>query len=177
MPTHFVSLPGSEKAARENLLAVLKAIRHGVDMLYSEGSAECAAQPLPPAKQKAPSMDLWLQEAKVDQSAGQCGMYLFHNGVVRQTAKAQARLKLESKPVAGMQFSYDSKQVSAAIEKARQMTGIYYVRVWLNEGQLDVGDDIMLVLIGCDIRPNVIHALQALVEDIKTNCVKETELY
>lgn len=39
--TLIVNLPGSEKAARENLAAVLGALEHGVDMLYSEGSADC----------------------------------------------------------------------------------------------------------------------------------------
>lgn len=38
--TLIVNLPGSEKAARENLAAVLDAIGHGMDMLCSEGSSE-----------------------------------------------------------------------------------------------------------------------------------------
>lgn len=37
----IVNLPGSEKAARENLAAVLDPIRHGVEMLLGEGSADC----------------------------------------------------------------------------------------------------------------------------------------
>lgn len=37
----IVNLPGSEKAARENLLAVIEPIHHGVDMLLSQGSADC----------------------------------------------------------------------------------------------------------------------------------------
>lgn len=43
--TLIVNLPGSEKAARENLLAVLDALPHGLDMLL-ETRAECAAQNL-----------------------------------------------------------------------------------------------------------------------------------
>ena len=39
--TLIVNLPGSEKAARENLAAVLGPIHHGMDMLYSSGSADC----------------------------------------------------------------------------------------------------------------------------------------
>ena len=38
-----------------------------------------------------PSVDQWLKEAKADPVAAQCGMFLTHNGVVRQTAKAQVR--------------------------------------------------------------------------------------
>ena len=37
----IINLPGSEKAARENLLAVIDPIRHGLEMMYSEGSADC----------------------------------------------------------------------------------------------------------------------------------------
>ena len=57
------------------------------------------------------------------------------------------------------------------------MPGIFHVRVWLNSGKLQVGDDIMLVLIGGDIRPRVIDALQSLVGEIKNNCVVEQEIY
>ena len=38
--TLIVNLPGSEKAARENLTAVLDAICHGMDMLFSDGSSD-----------------------------------------------------------------------------------------------------------------------------------------
>ena len=40
--TLIVNLPGSPKAAKENLEAVLDAVDHGLDMLMSEGSADCA---------------------------------------------------------------------------------------------------------------------------------------
>jgi molybdopterin synthase catalytic subunit len=51
------------------------------------------------------------------------------------------------------------------------------VRVWLNEGVLHVGDSIMHVLIGGDIRPHVIDALQSLVGTIKNELVVEKEIY
>ena len=38
----IINLPGSEKAARENILAVIDAVGHGLEMLCSEGSADCA---------------------------------------------------------------------------------------------------------------------------------------
>ena len=40
-----------------------------------------------------PSIDQWLKEAKEDPSASECGMYLIHNGTVRQTARAIMRKK------------------------------------------------------------------------------------
>ena len=127
-----------------------------------------------------PSVDAWLREAKADASASGCGMYLTHNGVVRVTPKAEVR-GIETDGVApgrkvgGMVFDYDATKVQSAIEATRAMPGIGYVRVWLASGELAVGDDIMLVLIGGDIRPHVVDALQALVGTIKNECVNEIE--
>ena len=81
------------------------------------------------------------------------------------------------KNVTGMLFSYDQEKVDAAIEETYQMDGIYYVKAWLNEGELKVGDDIMYVLIGGDIRPHVVDALQFLVGKLKNECVEEMEIY
>lgn len=128
-------------------------------------------------KKTPPSMDEWLREAKADTGAANVGMFLVHNGVVRETPKARVRQGVEDCGcVTGMEFSYDSDKVAAAVEETRKMKGVYYVRVWLNEGALVVGDDIMYVLIGGDIRPNVIDALQFLVGRIKAECVDEVEL-
>ena len=129
-------------------------------------------------KKTPPSIDAWLKEAKTHESAPKIGMYLTHNGIVRQSARSKVRQgDPNSRPVSGMVFSYDADLVEDVINDAKKLEGIYYVRVWLNEGQLKLGDDIMYVLIGGDIRPHVIDALQYLVGRIKTECVKETELY
>ena len=125
-----------------------------------------------------PSMDAWLAEAKAHESAPKIGMYLTHNGIVRQSARAKVRLGAQdTKPVNGMYFSYNQEKVDAAIAETYNLEGIYYIKVWLNEGELSVGDDIMYVLIGGDIRPHVVDALQYLVGRIKNECVTETELH
>ena len=123
-----------------------------------------------------PSMDVWLKEAKAHESAPKIGMYLTHNGIVRQSAKAKVRYGQEAGDVTGMIFSYDQQKVDAVLADARVLEGIYYIRVWLNEGRLSVGDDIMYVLIGGDIRPRVMDALNYIVGRIKNECVVETEL-
>ena len=123
-----------------------------------------------------PSMDQWLKEAKTHESAPKIGMYLTHNGIVRQSAKARVRYGEDAKDVTGMVFSYDQSKVDAVLEDAKKLDGIYYIRVWLNEGELKVGDDIMYVLIGGDIRPRVVDALNYIVGRIKNECVTETEL-
>ena len=120
-------------------------------------------------------MDQWLQEAKAHESAAKIGMYLTHNGTVRQTAKAKVRQGQDAPDVSGMYFTYDRAKVEEAIAETYKMDGIYYVRTWLNEGDLDLGDDIMYVLIGGDIRPRVVDALQFLVGTLKNHCVTEIE--
>ena len=129
-------------------------------------------------KKEMPSPDQWLREAKADPGAAGCGRYLMHNGTVRQTARAKVRHgEQDARPVRGMLFSYDRDRVDEVIAQTRAMDGVGYVRVWLNEGELGLGDDIMLVLVGGDIRPHVIEALQYLVGRIKNECVSEQEIF
>lgn len=181
--TLIVNLPGSEKAARENLLAVLEPIEHGVEMLMSDGSADCASEHHHQhhhhhRKAEAPALDQWLKEAREHETAAKIGMYLTHVGVVRETARAKVREgEHGTAPVTGMLLSCDREKVDAAIADTYQLDGIYYVRAWLNEGELKVGDDIMRVLVGGDIRPHVVEALQFLVGKLKSECVSEQEKF
>lgn len=195
----IVNLPGSEKGARENLEAVLKSLSHGIKMLLSEGSAECAAQTQAKVsrhcatqtqvkvsshcatqtqvKVEPPSMDAWLAEARKEANANQCGMYLFHTGYVRETAKVQVREGQAADKVTGMEFSYDAAKLEQAIENAKKLPGIYYVDVWLATGKLEVGNPIMRALVGGDIRPHVVAALESFVGEIKSRCVIEKEIF
>ena len=74
-------------------------------------------------------------------------------------------------------FDYDREKAEAAIREAKAMPGISLVRVWLNRGTLKTGDDIMIVLIGGDIRPRVVACLEFLVGKLKSECVTEKELF
>ena len=88
----------------------------------------------------SPSIDTWLAEAKTHEDAAKIGMYLTHNGVVRETAKAKVRQdETNTRPVCGMLFSYDAQKIDVVIADTYAMDGIYYIKVWLNEGQLTVG--------------------------------------
>ena len=124
-----------------------------------------------------PSMDEWLAEAKQAPDADKVGMYLVHTGSVRKTAKAKVRKgETDAPDVVRLFFDSDQEKVEAAIAEAKKMEGIYYIRVWLNEGELEIGDSIMYVLVGGDIRPHVIDCLQSLVGTIKNECVVEKEI-
>ncbi len=159
--------------------AVQKDMRiDGIRLLHKEGgkSGVYDAPGEPDAGERSiPSADAWLAEAKA--AAANCGMYLLHNGVVRPSARAFARDgDLSAPPVAAMLFDYEETKVREAVRAAEAMPGIECVRVWLNRGRLSVGDDIMYVLVGGDIRPRVKEALFTLVSELKTKCVSEQEL-
>lgn len=75
-----------------------------------------------------------------------------------------------------MEFSYDAAGVEAAAQEASHLAGrILRARTWLNEAcstwRLHHAS-----LIGADIRPNCIDALQ-LVGKIKNDLVEEKEIY
>jgi molybdopterin synthase catalytic subunit len=116
-----------------------------------------------------PSLDEWLAEAKREPGAPDTGMYLCHNGVVRSYSR-------DGRPVSSMDLAVDRERLAEILSTASLMEGVSVIRAWVNEGHLEVGDDIMYVLVGGDIRDNVIEALTALVRMIKTEVVTETEL-
>ena len=125
-------------------------------------------------------VNTWLTEAKQHESAGKIGMYLMHNGVVRQTSRAKVRdgaPESNAVPVIAMEFRYDAEKLEQAVADTYKLPGIYYIRTWLAEGRLQAGDDIMYVLIGGDIRPRVMDALDYLVGRIKAECVYEQEIF
>ena len=65
-------------------------------------------------KKVSPSIDQWLKEAKADPAALQEGMFLVHNGVVRQTPKAKVRQGInDGSLVKGLEFAYDAEKVEA----------------------------------------------------------------
>jgi molybdopterin synthase catalytic subunit len=119
-------------------------------------------------EQTPPSLDVWLAEAKREADAAGVGMYLCHNGVVRSFSR-------DGRLVSGMDLAVDHGRLAEILSTTRLMDGVSIVRVWVNEGHLEVGDDIMYVMVGGDIRDNVFEALSALVRMIKTEVVTETE--
>ena len=71
-----------------------------------------------------PSIDEWLKEAKAAPEALEQGMFLIHNGVVRQTPRAMVREGVDDGSlVKGMIFGYDGARVDEAVAETYQMDG------------------------------------------------------
>ncbi|MCS7164572.1 MAG: molybdenum cofactor biosynthesis protein MoaE [Thermodesulfovibrio sp.] len=112
----------------------------------------------------------WLREIKENPKSKSAGMILIHNGIVRETSK-------DGRPVKGMRLSYDSEKLEKIIQDIKSKEGIVDVRVWINQGELKVGDDIMIVLVAGRLRNDVIPALQEIVGKIKNEVVDEKEIF
>jgi len=113
-------------------------------------------------------IDQWIKEIKGQSDFKDLGMFLVHNGVVRATSK-------EGKPVLGMHLSYDREKLAGLVNELSRRDGIVSVKVWINEGLLHVGDDIMYALVAGKFRTHVFPVLQELVSRIKKEIVSEVE--
>lgn len=110
----------------------------------------------------------WMREVKAKSPPEGLGMILVHNGIVRATSK-------EGKSVKGMHLDHDEALLQSIIEEYGKKEGIAGIRVWINGGQLKIGDDIMLVLVAGRFRTDVLPVFEALIRDIKTRVVREEE--
>jgi len=114
-------------------------------------------------------VERWINEIKKSSDFKDLGMILVHNGMVRATSK-------DGKPVKGMHLSYDKGKLSVLLDDLGKRDGIASIKVWINEGQLKVGDDIMYALVAGRFRTTVIPALEELVSRIKKEIVSEEEI-
>ena len=111
----------------------------------------------------------WMKEMKKACDPRSLGMILAHNGIVRATTK-------NGKPVKGMKLTYDKAKLESAMSACKTKDGIVDVRVWINEGELRIGDDIMNVCVAGRFRTDVLPALQDLLKTIKGEVVREEEI-
>lgn len=96
------------------------------------------------------------------------GMIASHLGIVRGTSR-------DGKMVKGIEVTYDHEIVKRIILDAKKLPGVVEVLVDTNEGHLKVGDEILAVAVGGDIRENVFPALIETVNRIKKEAVKKKE--
>jgi len=93
-------------------------------------------------------------------SAGRAGMILIHNGVVRNSSRS-------GEAVSKIDVSVNRTRLEEILTNARQHPGILAVEAEVNEGVLEVGDDVMLLGVAGDIRDNVLACLTDTLNRIK----------
>lgn len=99
------------------------------------------------------------------------GMILCHNGIVRNTSR-------DGRKVSGLKIKVDHEKLKQIIEEHKKRPGIIEILVEVAENKnLSVGDDIMLLVVGGDIRDNVVPVLTDTLNAIKTTVTEKTEFY
>lgn len=114
-------------------------------------------------------IDEWLREVKRRAKPEALGMILVHNGIVRGTSKS-------GNPVRAMRLSYDREKLDAILPAFRRRPGVAEVKVWINSGELTVGDNIMFVLVAGRFRTDILPVFEELLTRIKNEIVTEEEV-
>jgi molybdopterin synthase catalytic subunit len=118
---------------------------------------------------KTMMIDRWIEEIKRKANPEELGMILVHNGLVRATSKS-------GKPVRGMKLSYDKEKLDSIVGTLKRKPGVVDIRVWINTGDLQVGDDIMLLVVAGRFRTDVLPVFEELLSVIKREIVTEQEV-
>ena len=116
-----------------------------------------------------PSLEAWLAEIKRDSKDPAIGIFFIHDGVVRGTTA-------DGSPVCSLDLSYDPERLAEVITQVEAMPGVAAARVWINEGNLPVGEDMICALVAGDVRKNVLIAWQTLVRRIKLEVITQQEI-
>ncbi len=74
-----------------------------------------------------------------------------------------------------MHLTYDARGLERLIDEYKKKEGVVDVRVWINSGKLNIGDDIMWVLVAGRFRTDVLPAFESLIAKIKGEIVSERE--
>ncbi len=114
-------------------------------------------------------IEQWLMEVKMNADPEGLGMILVHNGIVRATSR-------QGKPVRAMKLTFDADQLEKAVADHKKKEGIVDIRVWINQGDLQVGDDIMVALVAGRFRTDVLPVFESLISTIKKEVVREEEV-
>jgi len=117
-------------------------------------------------------MDLnkMIERVKKSTDPSKVGMITSHLGVVRQTSR-------DGREVLDIEVAYDHDALQAIVKDIKKMPGIAEVLVETREGRLNIGDEILAVVVAGDIRENVFPALVTAVNRIKKEASRKKERF
>ncbi|HQG31449.1 MAG TPA: molybdenum cofactor biosynthesis protein MoaE [Deltaproteobacteria bacterium] len=96
------------------------------------------------------------------------GMILCHNGVVRETSR-------DGSPVSSVHVRADWQAINSVVAEQKTRPGIVDILVEVNEGLLNVGDDLLAIVVAGDIREHVIPVLTDTLNAIKAKGTHKQE--
>lgn len=112
------------------------------------------------------------EKVKAHPDYDKVGMVLCHNGVVRATSR-------DGRPVSAISIKVDWDKLKEIIDEHKSYTGIVDIQVELADEhrRLDVGEDVMFIVVAGDIRENVIKCLTDTLNAIKSTVTSKTEYF
>ncbi len=116
-----------------------------------------------------PKTDELVERVKERSNPEKLGMVLVHVGVVRGSSKSGERIK-------EMELEVNREKLKEVVREIEEREGIEAVEVWINEGRLKVGEEIMVVAVGGRFRNDVLPAFEELIGRIKREVVVEKEV-
>ncbi|WP_022671089.1 molybdenum cofactor biosynthesis protein MoaE [Hippea alviniae] len=109
-----------------------------------------------------------IEEIKNSSNIDNLGMILMHNGIVRATSK-------DGRKISFMELDYDEKKLKELVEYANKQSFVEKCVVWINKGKLNIGDDIMFVVLAGTDRKRLLPLFEEIIEKLKKEIVKEIE--
>jgi molybdopterin synthase catalytic subunit len=79
-------------------------------------------------------------------------------------------------PIRRMSLSYDANRLDRLLAEQKKKEGIVDIKVWINTGELSVGEDIMLLLVAGRFRTDVLPVFEFVLSTIKNEIVEEREI-
>ena len=99
------------------------------------------------------------------------GMVLSHNGVVRSFSR-------DGRKVNGLSIKVDRQKLDDIVAVQKKRPGIVEILVDIvPDGSLNVGDNVMYLVVAGDIRENVIAVLNDTLNEIKATVTTKTEFF
>ncbi len=117
------------------------------------------------------NMTTMLEQIKQHPDYHKAGMILCHNGVVRATSR-------EGEEVTGLEIVVDHEKLAKIVSEQKKREGIIEILVHINEGKLlEVGDDVMFLVVAGNIRENVIGTLTDTLNQVKSEVTRKTQFF
>jgi molybdopterin synthase catalytic subunit len=111
-----------------------------------------------------------LEKIRKHQDFSKVGMIASHLGIVRGNSR-------DGRKVVAVELKYDMAALDDIIKHIKEMPGIVEVVADVRAGLLKVGDEVLFLAVGGDIREHVFPALIKGVDMIKKDAVKKREVF
>ena len=111
-----------------------------------------------------------IEKVKSHPESNRIGMMTSHLGIVRGHSR-------DGKDVLAVQVVYEREQLDKIVYEMKSRAVIIEILVQANEGRVELGDELLAVVVAGDLRENVFPVLIETVDRIKSSACRKNEVY